>query len=92
MFDTRQAGIKLNDYNDRFVCDLPCTLKMDGNDSRFFVARGNGYKAKMITVDISKNAISRANIYLTPRLIDNLTGASVDLNNYVFVELEENEE
>ncbi|MGO2356566.1 MAG: hypothetical protein ACTH58_17750 [Marinomonas foliarum] len=88
-FDTHQTGLKLHNYKDVYVCDLPCSLMMDGNSARFFVAKGEGYKSKMITVDISKNAASRANVFIAPSLIDNFTGASVDLADYVLVELEE---
>lgn len=90
-FDTRQAGLTLNDNKGKYVCDLPCTLTMDGNSSRFFVAKGDGYKSKMVSVDISKNAASRADIFITPTLIDGFTGADVNLDNYIFVELEINE-
>lgn len=91
MFDTRQADLSLWDYKDNHICDLPCTLSLDGADLRFYIAKGEGFKSKMVSVGVSRNKLSYADLTITSSLVDNLTGASIDLDSYVFVELEKDE-
>lgn len=88
-FDTKQNELTLYNYSGKEkVCDLPCFHHMDGNDFRSFVIRGNGYKAKSLTLDISRNKATYANLVSIANLGDSLTGASSNIQSYVFIELE----
>lgn len=89
MFDTKQEGLVLYNYNGKKkLCDLPCTRQMDGNDFRSFVIRGEGYKPKGITLDISRNKATYANLLSVANLTDSFTGADTNLQDYVLIELE----
>jgi uncharacterized protein YceK len=92
VFNSNQNGLSLWNYKGEHVCDLPCKLSLDGNDLRFYIAKGEGYKSKMITVGIKRNKASYADLTPTSSLVDNLTGASIDLDKYVYVELEKDEQ
>lgn len=90
IFDTKQEGLVLYNYNGKEkLCDLPCNRQMDGNDIRFFIARGENYKSKVITLDISRNKATYANLLSIANLTDSFTGADTNLQDYVLIELEE---
>lgn len=89
VFDTKQEGLVLYNYNGKKqLCNLPCSRQMDGNDFRSFVIRGDGYKTKGVTLDISRNKATYANLISIANLTDSFTGADTNLQSYVFIELE----
>lgn len=89
MFDTKQDGLVLFNYSGKEkLCDLPCTRQMDGNSIRSFIAKGDGYKGKVVTLDISRNKATYANLIPLANLGDSLTGADTNLQEYVLIELE----
>lgn len=93
MFDTKQDGLTLYNYSGKEkLCELPCTRQMDGNDFRSFIIRGEGYKTKGITLDISRNKATYANLIPLANLGDSLTGADTNLQPYVLIELEKLDE
>jgi len=88
IIDSHQKGISLYDHHKKYICDLPCTLNIDSSDIGIYVADGEGYKPRMISLGKEYNKASHANVFSIFQAVDSVSGARIVFDKKTMIELE----